>query len=362
MMIVALILRAWTLEMKAMGLNPRVLADDLQVVATGAEHLDTFVKGFDATHKHLECTGAKLAPHKSVAFSTEGTARNWLKQHCWRRVGRTIEVLSNCRDLGAHVNFSKYVKYETTLTARLRKAASYVRRIARTKAPYLTKIQLALAKGMPMGVYGCETCPINEQAMKDMMGAMADVTTYTTSRRSLELAFAVAASEGWDPDPDVEAGCRRFTAFRRHATKDNETGRFARMNLEDYCNAKAKGTEGEDTPLDQKTLGGIPTSRSRMELRRQCDPHGPVGFMLETAHINAGKVDRKGVLRQHGQPPIDILGEAYQDLRKLVRENLSRNRTAAAEGIRREHEGLKEIDPEATKAEVNNLDADEKWC
>ena len=47
MMIVALLLRAQTLEMKEMGLHARVLADDLQVVATGVERLDTFVKGFD---------------------------------------------------------------------------------------------------------------------------------------------------------------------------------------------------------------------------------------------------------------------------------------------------------------------------
>ena len=92
---------------------------------------------------------------------------------------------------------------------------------------------------MPMGVYGCETCPINEQAMKEMMGAMADVTTFTTARRSLELTLAMAACEGKDPDPDVEAGCRRFAAFRQHATKNNETGRLARMNLRDYCEVKA---------------------------------------------------------------------------------------------------------------------------
>ena len=62
MMIVALLLRAWALEMKEMGLHPRVLADDLQVVATGEQHLDDFVAGFDATHKHLESMGATLTP------------------------------------------------------------------------------------------------------------------------------------------------------------------------------------------------------------------------------------------------------------------------------------------------------------
>ena len=63
-------------------------------------------------------------------------------------------MLANVRDHGAHVNFSKFQKIGTTLTARMRKAASYMRRVARTKAPYVTKIALALAKAMPMGSYG----------------------------------------------------------------------------------------------------------------------------------------------------------------------------------------------------------------
>ena len=81
MMIVALLLRGWILEMREMGLLPRVLADDLQIVATGEDHLAACEKGFDATHKHFEEMGARLAPNKSIVFSTDGGARNWLKQH-----------------------------------------------------------------------------------------------------------------------------------------------------------------------------------------------------------------------------------------------------------------------------------------
>ena len=35
MMVVALLLRAWILEMRYMWLHPRVLADDMQIIATG---------------------------------------------------------------------------------------------------------------------------------------------------------------------------------------------------------------------------------------------------------------------------------------------------------------------------------------
>ena len=54
MMIVALLLRAWIVEMKGAGLRPRVLADDLQLIAVGGDHLGDFQRGFDKTHCHLK--------------------------------------------------------------------------------------------------------------------------------------------------------------------------------------------------------------------------------------------------------------------------------------------------------------------
>ena len=62
MMVVALLLRAWIVAMKSMGLRPRVLADDLQLIAIGKDHLKDFKEGFDATHRHIEMMGALLAP------------------------------------------------------------------------------------------------------------------------------------------------------------------------------------------------------------------------------------------------------------------------------------------------------------
>ena len=55
-------------QMKAMATYPRVLADDLQLIATGPRHADTFQCAFDTTHTHLHDMGAKLAPSKSIIF------------------------------------------------------------------------------------------------------------------------------------------------------------------------------------------------------------------------------------------------------------------------------------------------------
>ena len=189
---------------------------------------------------------------------------------------------------------------------------------------------------------------------------MADLTAYTTSRRSLEMTFDVAASEGQDPDPDIESVCRRVMCFRRNATKVNETGRLTMENLNLYCEAGARGTVGEEGDLEDKEIGGMPTARKRMELRRQCEAEGPVGYLIESAHINAARIDQKGMMRQEGQPTIGVLGEAYQDLKKSTRENLQRNRTAAGEGYRKEHVGHVETDYYAAKGTIGKMDEEDK--
>ena len=72
-----------------------------------------------------------------------------------------------------------------------------------------------------------------------------------------------------------------------------------------------------------------------MELRKQCVSEGPEGLLIESAHLNAARIDHTGKIRQEGQPMVDMLGEAYQDLKKLTRENLQRNRTAVVANCRK---------------------------
>ena len=57
MMVVALVLRPWIMQMRRLSIKPRILADDLQVIGTGPNHLKLFEVAFDA---------AQISPrHKS---------------------------------------------------------------------------------------------------------------------------------------------------------------------------------------------------------------------------------------------------------------------------------------------------------
>ena len=121
MMITSLLLRAWVIQMKGMEVKPRILADDLQLICTGGDHLGNFKKGFDATHKHLEDLGAKLAPTKSITWSSCTASRDWLRTHRWTRPRRAIKVITDGRDLGSHMNAAANQLYGTTLTTRMKK-------------------------------------------------------------------------------------------------------------------------------------------------------------------------------------------------------------------------------------------------
>ena len=58
MMVVAIIMRAWIMQMRSLAVKPRLLADDLQLISTGSRHLHHFEYAFNKTHAHLEDMGA----------------------------------------------------------------------------------------------------------------------------------------------------------------------------------------------------------------------------------------------------------------------------------------------------------------
>ena len=68
MMIMACLLRPWILQMRTCAVYPRVLADDLQLMSTGNEHLENFEYVFKKTHEHLADMEAKLVPSKCIIF------------------------------------------------------------------------------------------------------------------------------------------------------------------------------------------------------------------------------------------------------------------------------------------------------
>ena len=57
--------------MRSYAVQPRVLADDLQIISTGSRHLEHFELALNRSHKHLKDMGARIAPDKSMTFPVD---------------------------------------------------------------------------------------------------------------------------------------------------------------------------------------------------------------------------------------------------------------------------------------------------
>ena len=74
MMLTSRRMRAWIMQMHSMAVKPRLLADDLQILRTGPNHLKLFEAGFTTTQE-LEDMVANLAPSESMTVSTDAATR-----------------------------------------------------------------------------------------------------------------------------------------------------------------------------------------------------------------------------------------------------------------------------------------------
>ena len=85
-------------------------------------------------------------------------------------------------------------------------------------------------------------------------------------------------------------------------------------------------------------------------MRGECKPRGPVGFLLESIHLQAATMDETCRIRQWNQQSIELVNGPAQQAAPLTSRMAARNRTKRAEGTRFEAEGLEEIDTYATNA------------
>jgi hypothetical protein len=95
MMLIALLLRPWTIAMDTVGVIPRILADDLLILSWGEHHLQSMRHALDMTHDILHSMGAKVAPKKSYLFTNAAKARRWYAGHIWKGLDTTIPLVKS---------------------------------------------------------------------------------------------------------------------------------------------------------------------------------------------------------------------------------------------------------------------------
>ena len=159
MMIIALMLRPWMLQMLATIPSPlaypRLLADDMLLYAVGETHFSFFLTAVSAANQYLMDMGAAIATDKSKLFSNDQPIRQWLRNFKWYTInGRCIDTITDWRDLGAHLSVGAR-RVATSLNGRLQQG---IRSVA--KAIFLpfdsTKKEHVLSIIYSAALYGCE--------------------------------------------------------------------------------------------------------------------------------------------------------------------------------------------------------------
>ena len=102
MMIVALLMRPWIFKMKEQKVEPKVLADDVCIIAKGKAMVARLAKALEMTHEYCHDFGGTIALTKSFNFASTAKARAWLQRTMWRTIGTSIPVVTDFRYLGAH--------------------------------------------------------------------------------------------------------------------------------------------------------------------------------------------------------------------------------------------------------------------
>ena len=93
-------------------------------------------------------------------------------------------------------------------------------------------------------------------------------------------------------------------------------------------------------------------SRARSKLKKQCKPKEPVGYLLESVHVNCASMESEYNTWQYNQPPVCVTDVAHQVIGPQIQQMAARNRTARMEGTREECMGLREFGKEATTVKI----------
>ena len=124
------------------------------ITAEGNGQYMEFCAAYDATIEYVTDIGGKMAPDKSVLFSTCRLTRRTLRLRSWRRLcGASVQVKCAFRDLGSHVNLGMR-QVGTTINDRIKAACSTAERVVNLPMSNAKKQRILRGLG-PLWHGGC---------------------------------------------------------------------------------------------------------------------------------------------------------------------------------------------------------------
>ena len=83
MALIGLLMTPWIRMMEAGQEQPRVLADDIFLLAVGDGHAARFERSFDITHRYIADMGSRMEPKKSLILSSCSDTREAMRSKKW---------------------------------------------------------------------------------------------------------------------------------------------------------------------------------------------------------------------------------------------------------------------------------------
>ena len=152
---------------------PRLLADDLEVLAVGRAHATKLAKAQEAIGRHLQAMGSKVAtgPGKSVAYASSRAGRRKLRKVAFTQGQEARGVVTHWRDLGAHASTTARM-VGVTMTARMNRAAGLVPAMQGLPLGRRTSCMLLAGNTPRWRFYGAAVTPVAERALQRLRGAI----------------------------------------------------------------------------------------------------------------------------------------------------------------------------------------------
>jgi hypothetical protein len=356
MTFVAFWLRPWVMMVKERAGIPRLLADDILVMAIGHKHEQLFKDCYDLTHQFLQDVGAKIASSKCFAFSTHPTTRRRLRLHYWEYLHAFVPVVTHLRDLGSHLS-SCTIPKGATITARLHKATGIATRIARTSFSYATTAKMIRMVALPTGLYGSEAAPVADQALGSFRAAIAKVIGPNSRLTNHTMKFNLCGI-GNDLDPVVELLSRRVVILRRMIAKHAFVLPMVQQLLQLYTNINFLGTDVRQSTLCELLPAPPPGSGTKQRWKHTTQAMGPIGLLLLSLNENAVALSPDLAICSHLETPIPLTLLPFQYLKPAIQQVGIKARTRQAASARQAycHIGLLDLDAYRSAVRKKTID------
>jgi hypothetical protein len=412
MAFLALVLRPWCMAMRDLGLQPRVLADDMLLAARGPAAPEIFEQGMELTLEMTIDAGARVAITKCTTYSNDPGARKNLRRRYWGVGRKQIPVRHHGRNLGASINTINAMR-SGILKERCAKGITIAGQIQKLGGPVQVKARLVIGKLLPSALYGCAVTPVNGRDASRLHTAICNAVMGKHATRRCPALVAEAVGHGLRPLQEV-IFLQRVTTLRRQCEKWPETAASTACILTLYQEAGFPGTAGlarsfgaeatdataaaaassssRGSASSSKSSSGSSSSSSSsgsssssssssssccpldapahiqvgrfepvveegvVQQKAQNWPRakavsGPVGCLLRSVWETGAELHEGFILKhQAASICIDLLAEPIQAVRWAVRRLVQRSMLAIARTTRKSIAGLEAIDEHATFA------------